>query len=169
MNLDTVYIVRHGIAEDYSSAGSDAARRLTPTGIEKTRLAAQGMRRIGVAPQMILSSPLARAKETAEIIATVLGGTSLQISKALSPGLDFESVLREANKPPKPHAVMLVGHQPDLGMLASLLLSGDPETAYLPLRKASAACIEVSGSMDLLRGTLQWFLTPAQLRGLAGK
>ena len=167
MRLDTVYIVRHGIAEDYSTAGSDAARRLSPEGIEKTGLAARGMKRIGVDPDVILSSPLARAKETAEIISAILDDTKLQISRSLAPSLDFEWALTDAHKHLNPRRIMLVGHQPDLGLLASLLLTGDPDSAYLPFRKASAACIQVTGSAKLLRGTLLWFVTPAQLRALA--
>jgi len=167
MNLHTVCIVRHGIAEDYGAGGSDAARRLTPDGIEKTRRAARGLKKIGVDPQLILTSPLCRAEETARIVSQILDDASIRVTTTLSPGADHAAVIREALEPPRPSAVMFVGHQPDLGMLASWLLTGDPSRTPLPFRKAGAACIAISGSPERLHGTLQWFLTPAQLRGLA--
>lgn len=168
MKLETIYIVRHGIAEDYSAAGSDAERRLTNAGIEKTRRAALGLERIGVAPDLILTSPLCRADETARIIAEVLGGVALRQTRTLAPGGRFDEIVAEMTKAPKPAAVMVVGHQPDLGMLASLLATGDPESAFLPFRKAGAACFEIAGSPSSIHGTLQWFLTPSQLRFIAG-
>ncbi len=167
MRFETIYIVRHGIAEDYSAAKSDAARHLTQVGIDKTRRAALGLKEIGVAPDLILTSPLYRAQETAAIIAEVLGGTALRKTETLGPGGHFDEILAEVTKPPKPARVMVVGHQPDLGRLASMLATGDPETAYLPFRKASAACLSISGSVGAAHGTLQWFLTPAQLRAIA--
>jgi phosphohistidine phosphatase len=167
MRLETIYIVRHGIAEDYSAAGSDAERRLTEVGIEKTRRAALGLERIGVTPELILTSPLRRAEETARIIAEVLGGAPVRQTATLAPGGRFDEIVAEMTKAPKPAQVMVVGHQPDLGMLASLLAAGDAESAYLPFRKAGAACFEIAGSPASLHGTLQWFLTPAQLRAIA--
>ncbi len=167
MRLETIYIVRHGIAEDYSAARSDAARHLTQVGIDKTRRAALGLKEIGVTPDMILTSPLYRARETAAILAEVLDGAVLRETKTLAPGGHFDEVLAEMVKPPKPARVMVVGHQPDLGMLASMLATGDPEAAYLPFRKAGAACLSISGSPSAAHGTLQWFLTPPQLRAIA--
>lgn len=167
MNLQTVYIVRHGVAEDRSATGSDEHRHLTAAGIEKTRLAARGLQRIGVEPEVILTSPLYRADETARIIAEVLGDVALRETDTLRPGVDFEQLLREATQPPRPRRVMFVGHQPDLGMLASWLMTGRAESAFLPFRKAGAACLELVGEPDRPRASLQWFVTPAQLRALA--
>ncbi len=166
MNLETVYIVRHGIADAYAASGSDYDRRLTEVGIDKTRRAARGMAAIGVSPDLILTSPLLRAAETAEIVAAAVGRPQLRESEALAPGGSFEALVRDFLRPPKPARVLVVGHQPGLGTLASTLLTGQREAAFLPFRKASAACIAVSGAPETLRGTLQWFLAPAQLRAL---
>ncbi len=167
MNLHTVYIMRHGIAEESSPTGSDSARRLTAAGIEKTRRAAIGLQQIGTTPQLILTSPLCRAEETAQIVAEAFGGVPVRVTRTLAPGVDFAKLICEALEPPRPSQVMFVGHQPDLGMLASWLLTGTPHLAHLPFRKAGAACIDISGAPDRLRGTLQWFVTPAQLRAFA--
>lgn len=166
MNLQTVYIVRHGIAEERSSTGLDEHRHLTSIGVEKTRQAALGLERSGVAPDLILTSPLFRAEETARILAEVLGGVPTRETDTLCPGVDYEQLMREATKSPKPARVMFVGHQPDLGLLASWLICGRSETAFLPFRKAGAACLEISGVPGRVRGTLQWFLTPSQLRAI---
>ena len=170
MNLETIYIVRHGIAEDRAASGRDADRRLTEEGIDETRRAAIGMRTIGVAPDLILTSPLPRADETARIIASVLAGKSdeiaIDVTDTLSPGVHIEQLLLECRKPPKPAKVMVVGHQPDLGMLASWLISGSAEAAFLPFRKASLACVETSGSTGRIRGVLRYFLSPAHLRAI---
>ena len=166
MNLETVYIVRHGIAEERSSTGLDEHRHLTSIGIEKKRQAALGLQRSGVAPDLILTSPLFRAEETARIIAEVLGGVTTRETETLCPGVDYEQLVREAMKPPKPARVMFVGHQPDLGLFASWLICGRPETVFLPFRKAGAACLEMAGAPGRVRATLQWFVAPSQLRAI---
>lgn len=167
MNLDTIYIVRHGIAEDVAPTRLDADRRLTAAGIDKTRQAARGMKKIGVRPDAILTSPLRRADETARIVAGVLDDVPVRQTMALAPGGDFGELIRECSKTPKPDRVMVVGHQPDLGTLASWLTTGDPQAAFLPFRKAGIAMVEVSGSLQHLHGRLHWFLTPCQLRAIA--
>lgn len=167
MNLHTIYIMRHGVAENYAASGSDRDRRLTTEGIEKTRLAAGGLRRIGTDPQLILTSPLRRAEETAAIAAEVLGGVPVRVTSALAPGGDFPEIIAAALKPPRPSAVCVVGHQPDLGMLASWLLTGDAQLVAMPFRKAGVARIDLAGSPQNLQGTLAWFMTPSQLRALA--
>ncbi len=169
MKLDTIYIVRHGIAEDYADSGRDGDRRLTEIGIERTKQVVAGLERIGVAPQLILSSPLVRADETARIAANGLGGASVRTTDHLRPGFDFDRLFSDLLAPPKPTKVMVVGHQPDLGMLASWLMTGDPEAAYLPFRKAATACLATSGNAETPHATLQWFLEPAHARALAAK
>lgn len=167
MNLHTIYIVRHGIAEDYASSGRDADRRLTASGIEKTRLAAAGLRRIDTDPQLVLTSPLRRAEETARMIAEALGDVPVRVTTALAPGGAFPAIIGEATAPPRPSAVCVVGHQPDLGMFASWLLTGDAHRVVMPFRKAGAARIDVTGTPAEIRGVLAWFLPPAHLRSLA--
>ena len=93
MNL---YIVRHGPAEprDQYARGSDAQRPLTAAGKHKTSRAAQGLSAAGCRPDRIISSPLVRAKQTAEIIASALGGDiSVEFSELLAPGAPTKKVL----------------------------------------------------------------------------
>jgi len=166
MDLETIYIVRHGIAAPYTRSGFDGDRRLTDVGIDKTHRAARGMKVIGVRPDAVLSSPLRRAEETARIISRVLDDVPVYICPPLAPGFNFDELSGAFFKPPKPSKILVVGHQPDLGMLGSRLVTGDPEALQLPFRKAAAARVDVYGSPQLLRGTLQWFMTPGQLRAV---
>src|SRR5271166_1397671 len=81
-----LYIMRHGLAEEPTPKGDDSARKLTPKGADKIRKAAAGMRAASLAFDMILTSPAARAAETAEIVANELGGPKPKAVPELSTG-----------------------------------------------------------------------------------
>lgn len=166
-----LYLVRHGIAEDIGDrpeVRTDGDRMLTDEGVRKTELAAKGLKRLGVAPRKIISSGLARAVQTAEILADVLGvGAGIEQSEAFAPLADpFEALplLRSAVH----HDVMAVGHLPHLPWLAAFLLTGDSEGVGLTLKKAGACCLWFPP--DLVEpGTacLEWLAQPKLLRTLA--
>lgn len=157
-----VYLVRHGVAHP-ASGGADFDRTLTDDGIRRMRQIVAGLRRtMKVRPAAIWSSPLRRTVQTAELIAAGLAIPAPVLCEGLSPDGDpgaFGATLRSA-----PDAVILVGHQPGLGELASQLLTGTDELAFLPFRKGAAACIRMPGPGPC--GHLQWFMTPAQLARL---
>lgn len=163
------YIFRHGIAEERSEQyPDDSERPLTSDGKVKTREAASGLLALEVAPDAIFTSPYVRAKQTAEIVAAVLGASAkLRETRRLEPGESATALLaaiREAA--PGAASVMVVGHEPDLGILASRLLAGDGHTIDIPLKKAGAVKIELDGLPPAGRGTLRWVLTPNILRAL---
>jgi phosphohistidine phosphatase len=159
----TVVLVRHAIAEERRPGLRDAARRLTPEGRDKLEQAARGLKRLGVVPDRILTSPLVRAAETAEVLAEVLApDLRPETFGPLAPGQAPQEV-RDA-LPEDARTVVLVGHEPDLGELASWLLTGSTDGMRLPFRKAGAAAIELEEG----EGTLRWMLAPKQLRALAG-
>lgn len=163
-----LYLVRHGIAEERAAGSRDEERRLTPEGIKKMRAIALGLKRLGVRPDTILSSPLRRAQETARLLAEALSpDLSVGIDAALSPAGDPAAVLAGLRVHRRSRHLMLVGHQPDLGELASQLLTGLPARAPLPFKKGGAAAIEVGTLPPRAVGALQWFLTPKQLRAIA--
>src|SRR5690606_30458577 len=72
-------LLRHGIAQDRVEGGVDADRRLTPRGLRRTREAVQGLRALGVAPRVVLSSPYRRARETAELAIEALGPRGVEV------------------------------------------------------------------------------------------
>ena len=164
-----VVIVRHGIALDIGMQGvsCDADRPLSEDGREKTRLAAEGLAVLGCAPDAVLSSPLARAVETAEIVVqAVCPGTPVVVSDVLLPGgsmVETVDVIAACGA----GCVMVVGHMPHLGDLAAWLLSGG--SVYMPLKKAAACSLVCEGIPRKGMATLQWFLPPRALRLLAGR
>lgn len=164
----TLYLMRHGIAAEPSPSTKDADRALTAEGVRKTSQVAVGLRALGIAPDLILASPLRRAEETARLTADVLApavGVELfpPLAAGATPAAELVKALRIARGA---RHVMLVGHQPDLGELASFLLTGSTGLAPLPFRKASVAAIGVGSLPPRDAGVLEWFLTPSQLRAI---
>ena len=163
----TIYIMRHGIAEDISGDGTDASRRLTAEGERKTKRAAIGLKRMGIALDAILSSPLSRAEGTARLVASVLQpDLRVEIYPLLAPGNTAADVVQGLRAYRDARHLMLVGHQPGLGELASLLLSKAPRVTPLPFGKCGVAAIAVESLPPRAAGVLEWFMTPKQLRSL---
>ncbi len=164
----TLYILRHGTAEDVSTNGDDAERRLTPSGREKVRQAACGMRALKIAVNLILTSPLARAAETAETVAQALGGVpSPEVLEELAAGAAPAEIATALRRFRDHDGLMIVGHEPSLSRLASLLLTGSPEAMKIRLKQGG--CIALDFPEGLARGgtQLRWMLTQRQLRRLA--
>lgn len=163
--MPILYLMRHGIAEDGGPTMTDDERELTDEGRRKTTAVARGLQELEVAPQVILSSPLVRAWQTAEIAARTLGvSTGPQRCPALAIGSHPESVAKALQAHRTANQILLVGHQPSMGELASYLLTGSTNLVPLPFKKAAVAAIEVASVPPRSSGVLCWFLTPNQLR-----
>ncbi len=127
---------------------------------------AKGLCALDVLPQTILSSPLPRARQTAEIVlAQLRGKAELKLTDALAPSGKRPDVYTELRALRGVEDVMLVGHQPSLGEIAGDIAWGSPEQ-YLDLKKGGACCIDVATLQPRPRGTLVWLVTPAILRAL---
>jgi phosphohistidine phosphatase len=116
-----LYILRHGPAEDHAASGRDADRALTASGRERVHHVARALLEADEAPDLIVSSPLVRALQTAEIVAAVTKlDTPVEVRRELSPTGDARPLaiakIASASK-----RVMFVGHEPDLGDLATSL------------------------------------------------
>jgi len=161
----TLYVLRHGVAETAAPGGDDAARHLTQRGRTKMRAAAAGLRALGIPLDVLLTSPLPRAAETAQIVAAAFGGTPApRTLPALVPGVAAPEVVR-ALKPFARHGhVMVVGHEPRLSELASLVLTGSPDRLAVRLKKGGCLAIELTSLVPPAGGVLRWLLTPRQLR-----
>ncbi len=164
MNL---YILRHGIAENRgrSSPAADAQRRLTPVGAKKMLRIAEGMKGAKLEFDLILTSPYPRAKETAAIVADVFGAAKkLEVAPALVPHGNpkqlIDDILRHH---PDRKDILLVGHEPYLSRLISLLLTGDTR---LPINlKKSGWCKLAIDKLQYGRcASLHWLLTPRQMK-----
>jgi phosphohistidine phosphatase len=111
--------MRHGPAEDRATSGRDFDRALTPSGRERVRDVARTLHEADESPHVILTSPLVRALQTAEIVAA-LSGAEVEVSRELSPEGTALTLLRERFTPPTKR-LMVVGHEPDLADLAGHL------------------------------------------------
>jgi phosphohistidine phosphatase len=164
----TLYILRHGAAENEPSAGGgDGARRLSARGREKVREAAGGMRALGLKFDAILASPLPRAAETADVVAGVFpGGPEPEVLPALSTGVAPADTIA-ALKPYERHGhLMIVGHEPGLSGIASLLLTGSATSVSFDLKKSGMIALELHDGIERGGAQLCWTLTPRQLRRL---
>lgn len=163
----TLYILRHGIAEEAEPGGDDRSRRLTPRGRTRVQKAAAGLGALGVTLEVVLTSPLPRAAETAAIVVAACGKEPAPRElAALAPGPNAADVVRALRPLARRGHVMVVGHEPQLGELASLLLTGSTGALALDLRKGGCIAIEVQKLAPPSGATLCWALTPKQLRWL---
>jgi phosphohistidine phosphatase len=163
-----LYVVRHAIAVPHGTPGfAEDERPLTEEGIEKMKRAARGLRSLDVLPEVVLSSPLPRARHTAELLLAEFGKrATLKLTDALAPSGSRREVYKELQTQGDPESIMLVGHQPSLGEIAGEIAWGSPEH-YLELKKGGACCLEIVTLRPKPRGTLLWILTPSILRALA--
>jgi phosphohistidine phosphatase len=160
-------LFRHGIAvarEEWK--GNETDRPLSEKGIKRTRQVARGLVASGIAPTHLLTSPLARAHETARLLQETFGGKpAIKLCDELLPDASPEKIVPLLHAMPHNACAICVGHEPHLGEAAGLLLFGKP-VAGLSLKKAGACLIDLPISVKTGRGRLLWWLTPGQLRVL---
>jgi phosphohistidine phosphatase len=160
-----LYVLRHGIAADLVTGGDDRSRPLTPEGRAKMQAAARGMKTLGVQLEAILTSPLVRARETAEIVAEVYGGQPVPRElPALATGVPPAETVRALRPFVRQRHVAIVGHEPGLSGLVSLLLTGSVEGMSLALKKGGLVALEVDGGTSHPGAALRWMLSPRHLR-----
>jgi phosphohistidine phosphatase len=155
-----LYLLRHGIAEDGYPGLADFDRALTREGRVELARIARGLHRLKIAPDAILSSPLVRARQTAEIVAPALG-REVGIVDRLASGADWEDFLNLLAQWNTASSLMLVGHEPDFSRAAALLV-GAPEGSIV-LKKAGLIRIDLQEAPWAGRGHLRWVLTPRHL------
>ena len=163
------YVMRHGIAVQRGSAGysDDSKRPLTPEGKKKMQETAQGLIRLGVDLDWIVTSSLLRAAETAKIVAEAFGGNvPLDVSEELRPGGSAEALIAFLAKHSNRKRVLVVGHEPDLSEMAARLV-GAGRRANLALKKGGCCLMEFDDFPPKSPGRLVWWLTPRVLRKLA--
>ena len=158
-------IIRHAEAEEATADRDDADRRLTSDGNKEMRKVAKGLREIAPRIDAIATSPLVRARETAEIVANVLDVDRIVEQPALAPGGDKQELLDWLLEQAPEATVAVVGHEPYLSTLASLLVSGG-EQALLSLKKGACCLIEFERRPSVGAGVLAWLMQPKQLRKL---
>jgi len=146
--------MRHAAAEERASSGRDADRTLSEDGHRRAREVARGLAELEPGIQLILTSPYARARQTAEPVARALRLSGrLRETQALEPASDPEEILDEIRSE-KVEGVLLVGHEPHLGNLLGRLVAGHAGLE-IPMRKAAVARLSWTGSgQAMLRALL---------------
>ncbi len=160
-----LYVMRHGLAEDAGPEEDDRARKLTPRGREKIRLAAAGMRAMGLSFDAILTSSFPRAAETAALVAAEIDDAPApepvrELEPGTAPGEMLSAIIRLAAH----DSVMVVGHEPGLSRLASTMLTGSPEGAAIRLKQGGVVALEFPDHVERKGAVLRWMMTQKQLR-----
>lgn len=155
-----VYFLRHGIAFERSEwKGGDTERPLTNDGIGKIRNTAKTLVHLDLGLDAIISSPLVRARQTADIVAQELGlNAKLSEDKRLAPGFNESQLHVVLRDHARAGAVMLVGHEPDLSETIGTLIGG----GRIAMKKGGLALVELPDAQSR-RGELLWLLTPKWL------
>lgn len=156
-------VVRHGVAVARQAGVEDAGRALTPDGIARTRAAMTGLSTL-LSPDVVFTSPLRRARQTASIATEVFGLPRAVDCEPLANGQHAAllAALREADA----SVAALVGHEPWLSSLVSMLVGCSGGPLRVQIKKAGAALVEMPDSLEPGAGTLAWLLPPTVLRRL---
>jgi phosphohistidine phosphatase len=163
-------VIRHAIAEDrevFAGTGADdSLRPLTDRGRERMEEGARGLCRVVKRLDVLGTSPLTRAVQTAEILSGAYGGIQPEVVQALSPDVAFHPLVDWLRSVAQHETVAIVGHEPHLSEFVTLLLVGREGPHLLDLKKGAACLVALNGQVTPGRGRLKWFLTPTQLRKL---
>ena len=154
-----LYFLRHGLADwpDWDPARDDE-RPLSDKGVQKMKSEAKTIERLGLKPDLVLSSPLLRARQTADVVARQLGLKVTQEFK-LAPGFSLERLAPILNAYASARVIMLVGHEPDFSRTIGQLTGG----GNVVMKKGGLARIDLD-SLNPPTGSLVWLLPPKLLK-----
>jgi phosphohistidine phosphatase len=154
-----LYFVRHATAENKTSwSEGDASRPLSSTGRDRFARAAHSLATAGaLTPELILTSPLVRAAQTAEILRAALADSApVEVDERLGTSFDLQALRGLLSDHEDRRAIAIVGHNPSFGAVISALVGGGD----IVVRKGAVALVEVTGSAPL-SGRLLWIAPPA--------
>jgi phosphohistidine phosphatase len=160
-----LYLIRHGIAEERGDAWPDDGKRpLTDRGVTRLRKEARGLVRLGVTFDVMVTSPLVRARQTADAIAASFDSRPpIVTAESLAPGGSYQAVLADLEKQSKRSRIALVGHEPGIGELAARLIGSRHPIEF---KKGAICRIDLETLPPAGPGALRWFLTPKIIRSL---
>lgn len=163
MAMLEVYLIRHGVAAERGKEWPDDSKRpLTPEGLVSLRKEARALNKLGVTFDQIISSPLVRTRQTADVFSAELKGhPEIALSDALAPAGTPAGVVQEIARHVRKARLALVGHEPNLGELAGELIG-----ARTPLEFKKGGICRIDFDVPPPKGTgrLRWFVTPKMLR-----
>jgi phosphohistidine phosphatase len=160
-----LYVIRHALAEEQGEAWPDDAKRpLSEEGMKRFRRASRSLAQIGIEIDVVLTSPLVRTRQTADIFAAAFSPHPAVVNvDALAPDGSPASLISELEKYSRKRGIAIVGHEPGIGELASRLLG---IRQAIEFKKGAVCRIDVDALPPKGPGTLRWFLTPKLLRNL---
>ena len=157
-----IYLMRHGVAREPGDADLevDSQRQLTAKGRDTIASIAHALKKLGARPDLILSSPYVRAEQTAAILAKEFDFQKHQIlSELLVPEGKAEEIIGAIVENFMADELFIVGHEPCLGLLASLLTASDFDLA-INIRKGGVCCLLADDLRLEPHAALEWLLTP---------
>src|SRR4051812_4256151 len=160
-----LYLVRHGVAEERGDRWPDDTKRpLSADGMARLERTARGLARLDIGFDVILSSPLARTRQTADILAAELEGhPPIVNTDALAPGADHAAVVAALEKQSRRKRIALVGHEPGIGELAARLIGSRHAIEF---KKAAICRIDLDEIPPNGPGDLRWLVTSKFLRAI---
>lgn len=160
-------LIRHAIAEDredFARSGEpDELRPLTADGKLRMKQTARGLREIVDDLDVLATSPLTRAVQTANIVARQYKNLPPAVVSSLAPGQEFEEFADWIKRLDDVQTVGAVGHEPHISALAAWFIAGSAQP-FFEMKKGSAAMLEFSADVREGGAQLRWLLSPAQLR-----
>lgn len=161
----TLYLIRHAIAAERGPKyPDDNLRPLTSRGIDKMREAARGFASLDPGIEVIVTSPLVRARHTSEIVLAELApAPAHEVLEELAPGHSPADLAEALDRYQSKSTIALVGHEPDLGRFAAWLIGSNKP---IPFKKGGMACFEIADLRPGRTSTLVWLATPRMLRAL---
>jgi len=161
-----LYLIRHGIAVDIGENGvnRDSQRMLSEKGRKRTNQAMRGLIHLGGVPDCIFTSPLVRARETAEILSRQ-SGNEIDITEMphLEPSGSPEKAIDWLSEQELPDRVAIVGHMPNIADLASILLIGT-DSLCLHFKKSGVCSLSIDLEIEPGAAVMDWLFQPSQLR-----
>jgi len=159
-----IYFLRHASAGQYSPAGNDDKRSIDKVGEQQSHDVGQAMAALDLKLDVIISSPLTRAMQTAEIAAAELGHKDKIVTdSALLPDAGYSQFDQLLTRFGKNKAIMVVGHNPSMADFLSQMLAGGDSAAFIDFKKGAVAKVEKNRGEPAV---LKWYLTPKIVRAI---
>lgn len=157
-----IYLVRHASAGQHlANPKKDEKRPLDADGIKQCGFVGRALAAINAQPDVVVSSPLKRATQTASLIGNELGHEGkLQLEAAMRPEASFVDFRRMLEKFAKYEAIMVVGHNPSITEFLAKIISKGGSQPSIDFKKGAVARVETGRQS----ATLNWFLTPKMAR-----
>jgi phosphohistidine phosphatase len=167
-----LFILRHGEAGQRSSSlAGDRKRTLTSSGKVEISEISKALKIIGLKFDLVITSPLKRAYDTAMIVSDVFNiDNKVQVWNELAPEGRKTDVYRKISQLREEYVVLMVGHQPLLGEMANdMIHKGKSSPCNLLLKKGGLLRIRLITKNNVPRGELRWLITPRILKNICKK